>query len=199
MRSSAALSEKHGWRDIEYGCPQPCFRPSKPVETTGKKYQETSRQWSTRLLFGCSSAVRLRLSPKRRTVWYDHCCPIRALPAFDALGDVARQFHLKLPTCPVKTASHLRRLMGLVNTYGHEQVLASIARALEYQTYDAAYVETILLQSRRQQELPSPTPLRPKRQELIDEIHVDPADPASYDRLFGLKDLDDTPEEESEP
>jgi hypothetical protein len=39
--------------------------------------------------------------------------------------------------------------MSLVNTYGQADVLASIARALEYQTYDAAYVETILLQERR--------------------------------------------------
>jgi hypothetical protein len=75
--------------------------------------------------------------------------------------------------------------------------LASIARALEYQTYDAAYVETILLQERRRRELPSPTPLRPKRQELIDEIDVAPSDPATYDRLFGLSDVDENPKDES--
>ena len=64
-------------------------------------------------------------------------------------------------------------------------VLAAIARAYQYQTYDAAYVETILLQERRRQELPSPTPLRPKRQELIDEIDFEDPDPAAYDRLLG--------------
>jgi transposase len=117
--------------------------------------------------------------------------------AFDALGEVARQFHLKLLTRPIKTAHHIRRLMGLVNTYGQTEVLASIARALEYQTYDAAYVETILLQERRRRELPSPTPLRPKRQELVDEIHVEPSDPATYDRLFGLSDVNETPKTES--
>ena len=86
--------------------------------------------------------------------------------------------------------------MKLVNTYGRAEVLASIARALEYETYDAAYVETILLQERRRQELPSPMPLRPKRQELVDEIDGDPSDPATYDRFFGSSDLDETPADE---
>ena len=117
--------------------------------------------------------------------------------AFDALGEVARQFHLKLLTRPIKAARHIHRLMCLINTYGRADVLASIARALEYQTYDAAYVETILLQERRRRELPSPTPLRPRRQELVDEIHVEPSDPAAYDRLFGLSDLDENPIDDS--
>jgi hypothetical protein len=46
-------------------------------------------------------------------------------------------------------------------------------------------VETILLQERRRRELPSPTPLRPKRQELIDEIDFEDPDPALYDRFLG--------------
>lgn len=117
--------------------------------------------------------------------------------AFDALGEVAQQFHLKLLTRSVKTAHHIRRLMNLVNTYGRAEVLASIARALEYETYDAAYVETILLQERRRQELPSPMPLRPKRQELVDEIDVEPSDPATYDKFFGSSDLDEAPADEA--
>ena len=105
--------------------------------------------------------------------------------AFDALGEVAREFHLKLQSRPVKTTHHLRRLLNLVRLYGRTEVLAAIARAHQYQTYDAAYVETILLQERRRQELPSPTPLRPKRQELIDDIDFEDPDPAAYDRLLG--------------
>jgi len=118
--------------------------------------------------------------------------------AFDGLGEVARQFHLKLLTRPAKTAHHIRRLMGLVNTYGREEVLASIARALEYQTYDAAYVETILPQERRRRELPSPTPLCPQRKELVDESDVEPPDPAAYDRLFESSDLDEDSQTEPE-
>jgi len=60
-----------------------------------------------------------------------------------------------------------------------------IGQALQYQTYDAAYVEALLLQRRRRRELPSPTPLQPKRRELIEDIHLEEPDPAHYDRFCG--------------
>jgi transposase len=102
---------------------------------------------------------------------------------FDALGAEARQFHLELRRRPVKTTVHLRRVLNLVQLYGRDDVLAALVLANQYGTYDAAYVETLVLQERRRRELPSPTPLRPKRQELIDEIQLDEPDPAAYDRL----------------
>jgi transposase len=102
---------------------------------------------------------------------------------FDTLGPAARKFHLELRRRPVRTSVHLRRLLMLVRVYGRQDVVAAISRALEYQTYDAAYVETILLQERRRQELPSPLAPRPKRQELIDEIDLEEPDPGVYDRL----------------
>jgi hypothetical protein len=111
---------------------------------------------------------------------------------FDALGAPARQFHLELRRRPVKTAVHLRRLLNLVRLYGPDDVLAALVLANQYGTYDAAYVETLVLQERRRRELPSPTPLRPKRQELIDEIQLDEPDPAAYDRL--CQDLPDAPQ-----
>ena len=39
---------------------------------------------------------------------------------FDALGTVAREFHLKLLSMPVKPTVHLRRLLGLVRLYGRK-------------------------------------------------------------------------------
>jgi transposase len=107
---------------------------------------------------------------------------------FDALGPVARQFHQKLLSAPVQPGVHLRRLLGLVRLYGRRAVLAAIGQALQYQTYDAAYVQTLLLQDRRRQELPSPMPLRPKRPELIEDIHLEEPDPACYDRLCSSSD-----------
>lgn len=104
---------------------------------------------------------------------------------FDALGPLAREFHLKLLSMPVKTKVHLRRLLGLVRLYGRQEVLAAVARALEYKIHDAAYVEAILLQERRRRELPSPVPLQPKRRELIEDIRLEEPDPARYDRLCG--------------
>ncbi len=102
---------------------------------------------------------------------------------FEALGPQAQTFHLELCQRPVKTLVHLRRLLNLVRLYGREEVLAAIAQAIEYQTYDAAYVETILLQERRRRELPSPTSVLPQRQELIEEVHLDEPDPGDYDRF----------------
>ena len=108
--------------------------------------------------------------------------------SFDALGEEAQKFHLALRRQPVKTLVHLRRLLNLVRLYGRQEVIAAIARANEYQTYDAAYVESILLQERRRRELPSPTQLRPHREELIEEIDLDEPDPGAYDRFCDHED-----------
>jgi hypothetical protein len=110
---------------------------------------------------------------------------------FDALGAVARQFHLELKSRPVKTSVHLRRLLKLVQLYGPQEVVAALARASQLGTYDAAYVENLLLAERRRQQLPTPTLPTPQRRELIDEIQLDAADPALYDRLFQLPTEDD--------
>ncbi len=115
---------------------------------------------------------------------------------FDALGEEAQKFHLELRRRPVKTSLHLRRLLNLVRLYGRQEVLAAIARANEYQTYDAAYVETILLQERRRRELPSPTQPRPQRQELIREIDLEEPDPAAYDRFCDEDDHQQEPNHE---
>jgi hypothetical protein len=104
--------------------------------------------------------------------------------SFDALGEEAQRFHLELRQRPVRTLVHLRRLLNLVRLYGRQEVIAAIARANEYQTFDAAYVETILLQERRRRELPSPTQLRPQREELLEEIELDEPDPGTYDRFY---------------
>jgi len=103
--------------------------------------------------------------------------------AFDALGPEARQFHLHLKRQPVKTGVHLRRLLSLARLYGTAELLAAISRALELAAYDAAYVENLLLAERRRRELPTPTLPTPRRRELIDEIELDPTDPAIYDRF----------------
>jgi transposase len=108
--------------------------------------------------------------------------------AFDALGPEARQFHLCLRRQPVKTGVHLRRLLGLARVYGSAEVVSAIARALELAAYDAAYVENLLLAERRRRQLPTPTLPTPQRRELIDDIELEPADPAVYDRFCNTTD-----------
>jgi hypothetical protein len=102
---------------------------------------------------------------------------------FDALGPEARQFHLHLKSQPVKTGVHLRRLLSLAKLYGAAELLAAISQALKLATHDAAYVENLLLAERRRRELPTPTLPTPRRRELIDEIDLEPTDPAIYDRF----------------
>jgi transposase len=102
---------------------------------------------------------------------------------FDALGPEAQQFHLGLKSRPVKTGVHLRRLLSLAQLYGRTEMLAALSRASELATYDAAYVENLLLAERRRRQLPTPTLPTPQRRELIEEIALEPADPALYDRF----------------
>jgi transposase len=102
---------------------------------------------------------------------------------FDSWGPAARALHLQLNSRPVKTGVQVRRLLNLAQIYGRTEVLAAISRALELATYDAAAVENLLLAERRRRQLPTPTLPTPKRRELIDDIDLEPADPAFYDRF----------------
>jgi transposase len=119
------------------------------------------------------AALALRQRPRQQALAQE----------FDAWGPEARAFHLHLNSRPVKTGVHVRRLLGLAKVYGRTEVLAAIARALALATYDAAYVENLLLAERRRRQLPTPTLPTPKRRELIDDIELEPADPALYDRF----------------
>jgi len=119
------------------------------------------------------AALTLRQRPQQRALEQE----------FDSWGPEARAFHLGLNRQPVKTGIHVRRLLKLAQVYGRTDVLAAISRALALATYDAAYVENLLLAERRRRQLPTPTLPTPKRRELIDDIELEPADPALYDRF----------------
>jgi len=119
------------------------------------------------------AALSLRQPPHQQTLEQE----------FDSWGPQARAFHLGLNSRPVKTGVHVRRLLNLARVYGRTEVLAAIGRALELATYDAASVENLLLAQRRRRQLPTPTLPTPQRRELIDDIELEPADPALYDRF----------------
>jgi hypothetical protein len=105
-----------------------------------------------------------------------------------SVGDEARAFLQGLLRAPVKPSVHIRRILGFVRLYGRAEVLEALGKAAGYQTYDAAYVESLIFQARRRRQIPSPTPVRPRRMELVDSIDIDPPDPAVYDRIFRLHD-----------
>jgi transposase len=120
-----------------------------------------------------AAALTLRQPPHQQTLERE----------VDAWGPQARAFRLGLDGRPIKSSVHLRRLLNLAQLYGRTEVLAAIAHALELATYDAACVENLLLAERRRRQLPTPTLPTPKRRELIDDIELEPADPALYDRF----------------
>ena len=106
---------------------------------------------------------------------------------FDGLGPEARAFHARLRTVPVKRTVHLRKLLKLADLYGRNDVLRALKEALEGHVYDAASVELIVLQHRRQRHQPSLVCPNPKRRELIEDLHLPTPDPGVYDALFGLE------------
>jgi transposase len=119
------------------------------------------------------AALTLRQRPRQQALTQE----------FDAWGPEAREFHVQLNSRPIKTGVHVRRLLNLAQLYGRTEVLAAIGRALQLAIYDAAGVENLLLAERRRRLLPTPTLPTPERRELIDDIELDPADPALYDRF----------------
>ncbi len=139
------------------------------------------------------AALTLRQRPRQQALERD----------FDAWGPEARAFRLHLNRRPVKTSVQLRRLLNLAQVYGRTEVLAAMARVLELAAgdnahdipYDAAHVENLLLAERRRRQLHTPTLPAPKRQELIDDIDLEPPDPAFYDRF--CHDTEPNTEEES--
>ena len=99
-----------------------------------------------------------------------------------ALGKEAQEFQLALSKLPIRASVHLKKIMQLVDLYGREDVLKAMRDALHYQTVDAAYVESLVVQTRRKALLPSPTMVQPKRKELI-QLELDIPDPGRYDRF----------------
>lgn len=103
---------------------------------------------------------------------------------FDSLGAQAKSFRHGLLSQPLKPIVHLRKILELVRVYGRTDVMAAIARAIEFKTFDAAYVKNLIDQERRRRHLPSPIPLAPKRRELLEDVDLEEPDPGEYDDLL---------------
>jgi transposase len=103
---------------------------------------------------------------------------------FDAIGPEARDFRERLARSTLKTFVHIRRILGFMRLYGKTEVLAALARAVEYETFDAAYVQNLIDQERRRRHFPSPLALSPKRRELVEDIELEEPDLERYDALL---------------
>lgn len=169
-----------------YSVPPACAGQTLLVRANEREVRVLNQQAEVARHVRCYDRGQLLVQPDHQLAALAQRGRLRArdlAATFDALGGVARQFHLELRRRPVKTHVHLRKVLRLAELYGRDDVLAALAQATEYRTFDAAYVETLVLQERRRRELPSPVPLRPKRPELLEETVFDEPDPAFYDRF----------------
>jgi len=105
---------------------------------------------------------------------------------FDRLCAEAKAFRLGLLRGPLRPAVHIRRILELSRIYGKTEACEAVARAVQLQTFDSAYVTNLINQQRRRRRLPSPVPLTPQRRDLVEELQLDEPDPSVYDDLFGL-------------
>lgn len=144
----------------------------------GKEVARHKRSFHRRLTIVDPQHHQAALAYRKRSV-------ARQIEArFDELGPEAKTFRLALLKSPVRPSVHLRKILELVGVYGRAEVLGAISRALEHQTCDAGYVLNIIEQERRKRHLPSPTPLCPKRRDLLEEMDFDDPDPSDYDHLM---------------
>ena len=110
--------------------------------------------------------------------------------AFDALGPEARQFHLCLRRQPVKTGVHLRRLLGLAQLYtARPRWSLPLPGPWSWRPMMPPTSRSFCWRKHPRRQLPTPT-LPTQRSELIDEIDLEPTDPAVYDRFCNTTDED---------
>jgi transposase len=174
-------------------------RYSVPPEFARKPLVLRADEHWVRVLHAAREVARHRRSYQRKEIVVDPQHRQAALAArkrstsraveaqFDELGPEAKAFRIALLKSPVQPVVHLRKLLQMVHVYGRAEVLGAICRALELQTCDAAYVRNLIDQERRRRHLPSPTPLCPKRTELIEEVVIDDPDPSIYDQIFNAE------------
>lgn len=147
------------------------------IEYQGEQVACHARSYGRRELIADPAHQAEAISMRRRKT------ASQSLERFRALGEVAIEFLCILERQPARSsARHTKRIMELAQLYGRESVLAAMRLAITYQTCDAAYVESIIQQHRRQHSLPCPMPLQPKRAELM-ELELDAPDPSKYDRF----------------
>lgn len=104
---------------------------------------------------------------------------------FAALGPVAETYLKGLVHSEISLYLHLRRILGLVDRYGREEVLLAIAHAQTFRAFGADYVERILIEERRRRQAPPPPgPLTLPRSPELEGITLEEIDLSLYDKTL---------------
>lgn len=115
---------------------------------------------------------------------------------FTALGPAAATYLKGLVTSEIALYRHLRRILGLVDRFGREEVLSAIAHAQGFGAFGADYVERILVEQRRRAKGPPPLgPLSLPRSPDLESITLEEIDLSLYDRALGTGTTDADPRE----
>ena len=100
---------------------------------------------------------------------------------FIELGEPARHFREGLVRTEARPWMHLQKILGLIGTYGKEEVLSAMQHADTCNVYAAGYIKSILLQRRAAKGLPEIQPIDIAQRPAWNDIQTDDPDLSVYD------------------
>jgi len=103
---------------------------------------------------------------------------------FLALGPLCEEYLKGLSAAELHLAAHLDKILECVRDYGRAEVLAAIARALQFGAFGAAYVRNIILQRRAAHNQSAPRPVVLRKKPDWADVSVEETDLGLYDELF---------------
>jgi len=101
-----------------------------------------------------------------------------------SLGDVAKSYVEGMVKQEIRLSLHVKRLLGLLDLYGKEEVLAAMEEATGYGAFGCHYVQHLLVEGRRREKRSSPQPLLFPDKPEIEALSLPETDLADYDRLI---------------
>jgi hypothetical protein len=100
---------------------------------------------------------------------------------FIELGEPARHFREGLVRTEARPWMHLQKILGLIGTYGKQEVLSAMQHADTCNVYAAGYIKSILLQRRAAKGLPEIQPIDIAQRPAWNDIQTDDPDLSVYD------------------
>jgi hypothetical protein len=102
-----------------------------------------------------------------------------------SLGETARAYVEGMVGQELRLSLHVKRIVGLIDLYGKEEVTAAMEKAISYGAFGSHYVQHLLIHGRRRENRPPPLqPLLFPDKPEIESLSLPERDLAEYDRLL---------------
>lgn len=101
-----------------------------------------------------------------------------------ALGEVAKTYVEGMVKEEIRLSLHVKRIVGLVDLYSRDEVVAAMREATTYGAFGWHYVQHLLNHARRQESRPPLQPLLFPDKPEIEALTLPEKDLGEYDRLF---------------